>query len=133
MQPLSFAHPHQLAFNKVHEPVSRVVFVPCPAVDLPLHKGLSWHIQFPDAVHYDMYMDIAAFVMPVVVRAHQHLMSREASGSKFHPEFLCVFRCEASFVPVLRIEADNVVMGLYFVIFPVLAGLHVQHFTFLVK
>ena len=51
------------------------------------------HIQFPDAVHYDMYMDITALVMAVIVRTHDCLVSRETLGCEFHAQVLCPFRC----------------------------------------
>ena len=57
--------------------VRHMVLVPCLAVDGPLHEGLLGHIQFSQAVDYDMYMNVAAAIVTVHVRTDQCLMPRK--------------------------------------------------------
>ena len=52
-----------------------MVLIPCTGITITLHKLLTLHIIFAQAVDNDMYMDIAAPVMPVRVGADKSLMS----------------------------------------------------------
>ena len=75
------------------------------AVDPSVHIRLHLHIQFPQTVKDHMHMNITAPVMSVVVGTHDNLVSRKASGSKFHPELLGSLRSQPAFVLILRIKA----------------------------
>ena len=60
-----------------------MMFIAGAAVAGSLHEILRFHVQFPQAVDYDMDMDIAAAVMTVHVRAYQSLMSGKEALGKF--------------------------------------------------
>jgi hypothetical protein len=89
-----------------------MVFVAGTAVNVPVHKRLLFYIQLSKAVDQDMNMDIAALVMSVIVRADYCLMPWETPGCKFHAQLLCSFRCQSAFCLVLRVETQNIMMGI---------------------
>lgn len=63
-----------------------------------------------------MHMDVAAFIMPVHVCADQGLVAGEIFPGILHPKFLRPFPGQSIFICVLRVEADNVMMGFDFIL-----------------
>ena len=88
-----------------------MVFIPCAGLAVTLHKILTFHIIFAQAVDNDMHVDVAASIMSVHVGADKGLMSGEILFAVFKPKALCLFPGQPAFVPVFRIEADDVVVG----------------------
>ena len=88
-----------------------MVFVAGFAVDLPFHEWLSLNIPHADAVQYHVNVDISALVVPFIMRTDQNLVPREISDRKFHPQFLRPFECQPALCAVLRIKAQDVVVG----------------------
>ena len=94
-----------------------MVLVSGAGIAVTLHKILTLHIIFAEAVDDNMYMDVAAPVMPVRVCADKGLMSGKVLFAVFKPKLLCLFPGQPALVPVFRVEADDVVVGFDFVIF----------------
>ena len=88
-----------------------MMFVPSTGITVTFHKVLTLHIIFAQAVDNDMYMDIAASVMPVRVGADKSLMSGEILFAVFKSKLLRLLPGQPAFVPVFRVEADDVVVG----------------------
>ena len=103
-----------------------MVFVPCLAVNGPLHKGLLGHIQFSQTVDYDMYMNVAAAIMTVHVRTDQCLMSRKICFCIFQSKLLRPFPRQAIFCAVPWIKADDVMVAFDFILVFVLLIFAVQ-------
>ena len=80
-----------------------------------------------------MYMDIAAAVMPVHVGTDQCLMARKICFYIFHADGLRSFSCESAFIFIRRIEADEIMMCLDFIIILIFMVLCIEHFTFDIK
>ena len=72
---VAYVHNRLLQVNQVI--LCKVVLVPGTGIAIPLHKILVFHIVFPQAVDYDMHMDVASPIMPVHVRAGESLMAGE--------------------------------------------------------
>ena len=104
----------------------QMVLVPCLAVDGSLHEGLLGHIQFSQAVDYDMYMNIAAAIMTVHVRTDQSLMPRKICFCVFQPKLLCPFPRQTIFCAVPWIKADDVMVAFDFILVFVFLVLAVQ-------
>ena len=85
-----------------------MVLIACAAVNVPVHKGLFLHIQFPDAVENDMDMDIAAFIVAIGVRTDDYLMSWEMLAGKFQSECMRLLCGQLPVFAVLWIEADAI-------------------------
>lgn len=93
-------------------------------------------VSFPTVllpVHYDMHMDIAAAVVTVHVGADQRLMPRKVGFYIFHADGLRLFTCQSTLVFVGRIEADEVVVRLDFVVILILVVLRIKHFALHIK
>lgn len=110
-----------------------MVFVARLTVDGPFHKGLLRNIQLSQTVDYDMHMDIAAAVVTVHVGADQRLMPRKVSFYIFHADGLRLFTCQFTLVFVGRIEADEVVVRLDFIVILILVVLRIKHFALHIK
>ena len=106
--------------------VRHMVLVPCLAVDGSLHKGLLGHIQFSQAVDYDMYMNVAAAIVTVHVRTDQCLMPRKICFCVFQPKLLCPFPRQTIFCAVPWIKADDVMVAFDFIFVFVLLIFAVQ-------
>ena len=106
--------------------VRHMVLVPCLAVDGSLHEGLLGHIQFSQAVDYDMYMNVAATIVTVHVRTDQCLMPRKICFCVFQSKLLCSFTRQAIFCAVLWVKADDVMMAFDFIFVFVLLIFAVQ-------
>ena len=106
--------------------VCYMVLVPCLAVDGSLHEGLLGHIQFSQAVDYDMYMNVAAAIVTVHVRTDQCLMPRKICFCVFQSKLLCPFPRQAIFCAVLWVKADDVMMAFDFILIFVLLIFAVQ-------
>ena len=102
-----------------------MVFVARLTVDGTFHKGLLRNIQLSQTVDYDMHMDIAAAVVTVHVGADQRLMPRKVGFYIFHADGLRLFTCQSTLVFVGRIEADEVVVRLDFVVILILVVLRI--------
>ena len=100
-----------------------MVFVARLTVDEPFHKGLLRNIQLSQTVDYDMHMDIAAAVVTVQVGADQRLMPRKVGFYIFHTDGLRLFTSQSTLVFVGRIEADEVVVRLDFIVILILVVL----------
>ena len=87
-----------------------MVFVSGTGIVAALHKGLRLYVQFPQTVQNDMNVDIAAFVVPVHVGTHQHLMASKKAVGKFHADGLHSFSVKSTFRHIARIEADDVMV-----------------------
>lgn len=96
------------------------------------HKELR-NIQLSQTVDYDMHMDIAAAVVTVHVGADQRLMPRKVGFYIFHADGLRLFTCQSTLVFVGRIEADEVVVRLDFVVILILVVLRIKHFALHIK
>lgn len=103
-----------------------MVLVPCLAADGSLHEGLLGHIQFSQAVDYDMYMNVAAAIVTVHVRTDQCLMSRKVGFCVFQSKLLCPFPRQAIFCAVPWVKADDVMMAFDFILIFVLLIFAVQ-------
>ena len=106
--------------------VCYMVLVPCLAVDGSLHEGLLGHIQFSQAVDYDMDMNVAAAIVPVHVRTDQSLMPRKIRFCIFQSKLLRPFSRQTIFCAVPWIKADNVVVAFDFILVLVLLVFAVQ-------
>ena len=106
--------------------IRHMVFVPCLAVNGPLHKGLLGHIQFSQAVDYDMDMNVAAAIVPVHVRTDQSLMPRKIRFCIFQSKLLCPFSRQTIFCAVPWVKADDVMMAFDFILVFVFLVLAVQ-------
>lgn len=80
-----------------------------------------------------MHMDIAAAVVTVHVGADQRLMPRKVGFYIFHADGLRLFTCQSTLVFVGRIEADEVVVRLDFVVILILVVLRIKHFALHIK
>ncbi len=103
-----------------------MVLVPCLAVDGSLHEGLLGHIQFSQAVDYDMYMNVAAAIVPVHVRTDQCLMPRKVGFCIFQPDGLRPLSRQTALAFICWIKADNVVVAFDFILVFVLLIFTVQ-------
>ena len=103
-----------------------MVLVPCLAVNGSLHEGLLGHIQFSQAVDYDMYMNVAAAIVTVHVRTDQCLMPRKICFCVFQSKLLCPFPRQTIFCAVPWIEADDIMVAFDFILVFVLLVLAVQ-------
>ena len=110
-----------------------MVFVARLTVDGPFHKGLLRNIQLSQTVDYDMHMDIAAAVVTVHVGADQRLMPRKVGFYIFHADGLRLFTCQSTLFFVGRIEADEVVVRLDFIVILILVVLRIKHFALHIK
>ena len=110
-----------------------MVLIACFAVNRAFHKRLLRNIQFSQTVDYDMHMDIAAAIMTIHVGADQRLMPRKVGFYIFHADGLCLFTCQPTLVFVGRIEADEVVVRLDFVVILILVVLRIKHFALHIK
>ena len=106
--------------------VCYMVLVPCLAVDGSLHEGLLGHIQFSQAVDYDMDMNVAAAIVPVHVRTDQSLMPRKIRFCIFQSKLLRPFSRQTIFCAVPWIKAENVVVAFDFILVLVLLVFAVQ-------
>ena len=96
--------------------VCYMVLVPCLAVDGSLHEGLLGHIQFSQAVDYDMDMNVAAAIMTVHVRTDQSLMTWKVGFCIFQSKLLRPFPRQTIFCIVPWIKADDVMMAFDFIL-----------------
>ena len=103
-----------------------MVLVPCLAVNGSLHEGLLGHIQFSQAVDYDMYMNIAAAIMTVNEPTDQSLIHRKICLCVFQPKLLCPFPRQTIFCAVPWIKADDVMVRFNFILVFVLLIFAVQ-------
>ena len=106
--------------------VCYMVLVPCLAVDGSLHEGLLGHIQFSQAVDYDMDMNVAAAIVPVHVRTDQSLMPRKIRFCIFQSKLLRPFPRQTIFCAVPWIKADDVMVAFDFILVFVLLIFAVQ-------
>jgi len=109
MFPTAQAHQGLLQMNQIF--FRQVVFLFGAGITRALHEVLWFHIVFPQTVDYDMYMDVTASVMAVHVRTDQSLMSGEIFAGIFKSQLLRPLSGQSVFFPVLRIKADDIVMG----------------------
>ena len=109
------------------------MFVPSTGITVTLHKVLTLHIIFAQAVDNNMYMDIAVSVMPVRVGADKSLMSGEILFAVCKPKQLCLFPGQPTFVLVFWVEADDVVVGLDFVIILIFMETGIQFPAFYIE
>ena len=94
----------------------------CFRITGPHFIGKRLYLFHPDAVQDDMYMDIPALVMPVLMSADQHLMSGKMCFRIGQAKFLRPFHCQPP-LPVLRLKTDDIMVRLDFpliLIFPIL-------------
>ena len=63
-----------------------------------------------------MNMDVAAAVVTVCVRADQSLVPGKKALGEFSAERLCFLAGQTAFRYVLRVKADDVMMGFDFVV-----------------
>ena len=103
-----------------------MMFVPSTGITVTLHKVLTLHIIFAQAVDDNMYMDVAASVMPVRVGADKGLMSGKILLAVCKPKLLCPFPSQPAFVPVFRVEADDIVVGFDIIILLVFVETGIQ-------
>lgn len=111
----------------------QMVLVASFTVDGTFHKVFLRNIQLSQTVDYDMYMDIAAAVMPVHVGTDQCLMARKICFYIFHADGLRPFPCESAFIFIRRIEADEIVVRLDFIVILILVVLRIKHFALHIK
>ena len=107
MQKFTVAEIHEGFLQTLQALVRHMVLVPCLAVNGPLHKGLLRHIQFSQAVDYDMDMNVAAAIVSVHVGADQRLMSRKIRFCIFQSDGLCPFSRQTVFCAVPWVKADD--------------------------
>ena len=78
-------------------------------------------------------MDVAAAVVTVRVRADQSLVPGKKALGKFSAERLRFLTGQSAFRYVLRVKADDVMVGFDFAARLVFVKIRVEHFAFLVK
>ena len=76
----------------------------------PFHEILQGNVQLPYTVQHDVNMNIPGRIMTVFVGADDQLMTGKILSGKGHSKLLCLLRRETVFIPVPRIETDDVVM-----------------------
>ena len=103
-----------------------MVLVPCLAVNGSLHERLLGHIQFSQAVDYDMYMNVAAAIVTVHMRTDQSLMPRKIRFCIFQSKLLRPFPRQTIFCAVPWIKADDVMVAFDFILVFVLLIFAVQ-------
>ena len=80
-----------------------------------------------------MHMDIPAFVVPVHVGTHQHLMASKKAIGKFHADGMHSFSVQTAFRHIARIEADDVMVAFHISAFLVFMKLVVELLALHVK
>lgn len=126
MQKFAAAQIHEGFLQMLQVLVRHMVLVPCLAVDGSLHEGLLGHIQFSQAVDYDMYMNVAAAIVTVHMRTDQSLMPRKIRFCIFQSKLLRPFPRQAIFCAVPWVKADDVMMAFDFILVFVFLVLAVQ-------
>ena len=126
MQKFAAAQIHEGFLQVFQVLVRHMVLVPCLAVDGSLHEGLLGHIQFSQAVDYDMYMNVAAAIVTVHVRTDQCLMPRKICFCVFQSKLLRSFTRQTIFCAVPWIKADDVMVAFDFILVFVFLVLAVQ-------
>ena len=96
-------------------------------------KSRSFKLDKKTRTLNGMHMDIAAAVVTVHVGADQRLMPRKVGFYIFHADGLRLFTCQSTLVFVGRIEADEVVVRLDFVVILILVVLRIKHFALHIK
>ena len=126
MQKLAAAQIHEGFLQVFQVFVRHMVLVPCLAVNGSLHERLLGHIQFSQAVDYDMYMNVAAAIVTVHMRTDQSLMPRKIRFCIFQSKLLRPFPRQAIFCAVPWVKADDVMMAFDFILVFVFLVLAVQ-------
>lgn len=127
------AHIHDGLLKMPEVTVCQVVLITGTAVTGTLHKGLRFHVQFPEGVYNDVNMDVSTAIVTVHMGADERLMARKILSGIFHSEGLRLFPGQAMVVFVLWIKAQDIVMGFDIIIVLVLVILGIQLFTFFIK
>ena len=100
------------------------------------HIGFLWYVIFTETVDYDVYMYISTFVMTISFdpkdRDECGLTGERAQqlGLTFAKKN---FPGQSTFIPVFRVEADDIMMGFYLIEVFVLVVVAVQLLTFRCK
>ena len=109
------------------------MFIASFGISVKFHIGLRLSVIFADTVDYDMHMNIATAIMTVSVSTDKCLVSGEILFGIFHAKLLCQFSSQSMFVPVFGIEADDIVVGLDFIVRLVLMKISICFLTFRCK
>ena len=91
------------------------------------------HIQLSQTIDYDMHMDIAAAVVTVQMGADQRLMPRKICFYIFHADGLRPFSCQSTFIFIGRVEADEIVVRLDFIVSLIFVVLCIKYFALYIK
>ena len=94
------------------------------------HEILSRDVKLTNAVQHDMAVDVTCPVVTITVSADDDLMSGKCFSSKLHTERLSLLGGESVFVPIVGIEAHDVVVSLDLAKSVVLVELLVYSITF---
>ena len=78
-----------------------------------LHIGLALHFSCSDAADHDVDMDVSRTVMPIGVSADDGRMTGEVVLAELQAKGLRLLHGQAVLYCVLRVEADDIMVGLH--------------------
>ena len=81
-----------------------MMFIASTGIAWPLHKILTFHVMFLQAIDNDMHMNVATRIVYVCMSADQSLMAGENFPGILQSELLCWFSGQSAFLYVLRIK-----------------------------
>jgi len=78
-----------------------------------LHIGLAFHLSCSDAANHDVDMDVSRTVMPIRVSADDGRMTGKVVLAELQAKGLRPLHGQAVLYCVLRVEADDIMVGLH--------------------
>ena len=78
-----------------------------------LHIGFALHFSCSDAADHDVDVDVSRMVVPIRVSADDGRVAGKAFFAEFQAKGLCLIHGQAVLYCVLRVEADDIMVGLH--------------------